>query len=343
LAFEYAAFRIQRALSSLVGDQEAVERFRNFSNLAARLGITSVQDMPLIAPERFVSILAKAQPPIRVRIMRFVLTDDKRRLTEEGRNLPRTPFPNVTVSGTKYVLDGNPMERSCAMRQPYSDDPKTSGWMDFTEKDMESMLRESLQDGDQLLVHVVGDGTTEAFLNAMEATGGKAVWSKRRVRIEHGDGIMPDFLPRVKELGILVVQNPGHFELRDLFLRQFGPVRAEQLQPLRSLLDAGIPLALGSDGPLNPYLNLMFASNVPGRPRESLTREQALVAYTRMSAYAEFAEKDKGTLEPGKFADLAVLSQDVFKVPAAELQKTESLLTLVGGKVVYSSGPLAQK
>jgi predicted amidohydrolase YtcJ len=104
---------------------------------------------------------------------------------------------------------------------------------------------------------------------------------------------------------------------------------------LRSLLAADIPLALGSDGPTNPYLNIMFASLDPNRPSEAITREQAVVAYTLTSAYAEFAEKDKGSLEPGKLADLAVLSQDIFKVDASDLPKTESVLTLVGGNIVY--------
>jgi predicted amidohydrolase YtcJ len=87
----------------------------------------------------------------------------------------------------------------------------------------------------------------------------------------------------------------------------------------------------------------MFAAYYPGKPNESLTREQAVIAYTRTAAYAEFAEKEKGTLEPGKLADLAVLSQDIFKVPPQEIPKTESLLTIVGGKVAYSSGALIHK
>jgi predicted amidohydrolase YtcJ len=84
----------------------------------------------------------------------------------------------------------------------------------------------------------------------------------------------------------------------------------------------------------------LLASTHPDRPSEALTREQAVIAYTATSAYAEFAEKDKGTLEPGKLADLAVLSQDIFSVPTQELPKTESVLTMVGGKVVYDSGVL---
>src|SRR5262249_2567627 len=112
------------------------------------------------------------------------------------------------------------------------------------------------------------------------------------------------------------------------------------MQPMRSLLDAGIPLALGSDGPNNPYLNIMLATTYPGKSREAITREQAVIAYTLTAAYSEFADKDKGSLEPGKFADLAVLSQDIFSVPPPELPKTESVLTMVGGKIVYDAKAL---
>ena len=84
----------------------------------------------------------------------------------------------------------------------------------------------------------------------------------------------------------------------------------------------------------------MFASLDPVRPSEAITREQAVIAYTLTSAYAEFAEKDKGSLEPGKLADLAVLSQDVFTVDPSELPKTQSVLTMVGGKIVYDGNVL---
>jgi predicted amidohydrolase YtcJ len=120
----------------------------------------------------------------------------------------------------------------------------------------------------------------------------------------------------------------------DIVLARYGRPRRE-FQALRSLIDAGIPVALGSDGPINPWLNVMFATMHPLNPTEAITREQAVVAYTRVSAYAELEEKEKGTIEPGKLADLAVLSQDVFTVPAPELPKTESVMTIVGGRVVW--------
>ena len=337
VAFEYAAFRLHQAITALASETEALQQMRAFLSEAARLGVTSVQDMSLPAgAERCVGLLEKAPTPIRVRVMRMACTTSDGRDTKEGRSLPRNPTPLITVSGTKWVLDGSPIESSAAMRKPYASNPNSSGWLNFNEKEMEAMLRESLENDDQLLAHIVGDRTTEAFLTAMEATGGKAVWEKRRVRIEHGDGVMPDLVSQTKNLGVIVVENPTHVTIRELLVKRFGLERANELQPFRSLLEAGIRLA-GSDGPNNPYLNIMLASIYPGKPKEAVTREQAVIAYTLTSAYAEFAEKDKGSLEPGKLADLAVLSQDIFTIPPPELPKTESVLTLVGGKVVYDA------
>jgi predicted amidohydrolase YtcJ len=248
----------------------------------------------------------------------------------------------------KWLFDGDPVERSAGMRAPYSDDPSTSGEVDFPPAEIRAILQEAQQRNVQVLLHAVGDRTTETLLEQMDATGGAATWSLRRLRIEHGDGVMPDLIPQVKKLGIVVVENPTHFALGDLWQHRLGPERARRFQAMRSLLEAGIPLVIASDGApgvpvLNPYLNLMLAAYYPGKPNESLTREQAVIAYTRTAAFAEFAEKDKGTLEPGKFADLTVLSQDIFAISPQEMPKTESLLTIVGGKVVYTTGALVPK
>lgn len=342
VVYEYAKFQINRRRSDMATEEEALQQAREFFQDAVRLGITSVQDMSLPGgAERCVMEWKKAPTPIRMRLIRMAGTTTEGRDKTEGRALPPRLAPLITVSGTKWLLDGSPIERTAALRKPYTDLPSTSGELDFPEKEMEAMLRESLQSDDQLLVHAVGDQPTELFLNAMDATGGPKTWSDRRVRIEHGDGIMPEMIPRVKRMGLIVVENPTHLTLRELFVKRFGAERAEQMQPMRSLLDAGIPLALGSDGPNNPYLNIMLASIYPGKPREAITREQAVTAYTLTAAYAECAEKDKGSLEPGKFADLAVLSQDIFSVPPPELPKTESVLTMVGGKIVFDAKALS--
>jgi len=342
VVYEYAKFQINHRRSDMATEEEVLQQTREFFQDAVKLGITSVQDMS--GPggaERCVMASRKAPTPIRMRVIRMASTTVNGRDKTEGRALPLHAAPLITVSGTKWLLDGSPIERTAALRKPYTDLPSTSGELDFPEKEMEAILRESLQNDDQLMVHATSDRATEMFLNAMDATGGPKVWASKRVRIEHGDGIMPELIARVKGMGLIVVENPTHLALRELFVRRFGVERADQMQPMRSLLDAGIPLAIGSDGPNNPYLNIMLASNYPGKPKEAITREQAVIAYTLTSAYAEFAEKDKGSLEPGKFADLAVLSQDIFSVPPPELPKTESVLTMVGGKIVFDAKALS--
>lgn len=343
MTFEYATFDLASRRSNLASDEQATKQLQSFFQDAAKLGITTIQNMsnPL-TPDRSVALFESSPPPVRVRVIWFGFTDSHGRLTRGRRMYPAHPAPLVTVSGTKWILDGTPIERSSAMRKPYAD-RATSGQIDFSDNEIHEILRESLRSNDQLMVHVVGDRTTETFLNAMDATGGEKVWASRRVRLEHGDGLTPDLVSKAKRLGVIVVQNPTHLTIGDLLVERFGETRAQQQQPLKSLLDAGIPVALGSDGPNNPYLNIMLASTYPRRPSEAITREQAVMAYTLTAAYAEFAEKDKGSLEPGKLADLAVLSHDIFTVPPPDLLKTESVLTLVGGKVVYDAKVIGER
>lgn len=347
-SIEYANFRLHAKLQELTPEEVQLQAAKQMFSEATRFGVTTIQVMAIGSRDETAAIMRKAESPIRIRVMDFSVS------------APDHPLPppqvqdshNVYISGLKWVLDGEPFLRTSALRQHYIDGLKESGHTDFTEAQMEVMLRESMRQQQQLLVHVVGDRTIEQFLKAMMATGGPAVWSRRRVRFEHGEGLLPDLVQQAKELGVIVVQNPTHFTIGDLSIARYGKERAAIDQPFGSLLKAGIRLAIGSDGEtgmpvdtvtngpgdlaMNPYLNIMLATHDPSRPEESITREQAVIAYTLTSAYAEFAEKEKGSLEPGKLADLAVLSQDIFQVPAAELPKTESVLTMVGGKILYN-------
>ncbi len=148
------------------------------------------------------------------------------------------------------------------------------------------MLDEALELDQPLLLHCSGDRCVEVVVDAMEGYRTKVNWPSKRVRIEHGDGVVADLIPRAKKLGVVVVQNPSHFVDAELFRQRWGP----DMQPLQSLLDDGIPLALGSDGPMNPFLNILFATTHPYAPTQAITREQAVSAYTHGSAFAEFTE-----------------------------------------------------
>ena len=336
---EYAAMQMDRTQANLTSDTEALLQLRDYFARAAKFGITSIQDMSnAMPPNRCVALLEQTPVPIRVRVMRMAMTTPAGRDTEEGRSTARNPSPLITVSGTKWMLDGTPLEGTFitreAQRDLFTNDPNlafTQLALTFSAKEIEAMLRESLENNDQLMVHVSGYPSASAMLDAMQATGGEKVWTGRRVRFEHGDGLFPDLVPRAKQFGVVVVQNPTHL----------AGVKLAHAQPLRSLLADGIPVALGSDGPMNPYLNIMLASTHPNRPSEAMSREQAVTAYTLTSAYAEFTEKDKGSLETGKLADFTVLSQDIFSVPPQELPNTESILTMVGGKIVYDAKSLS--
>jgi predicted amidohydrolase YtcJ len=329
-------FDALRLYPPLLDRQSEPARLREMLGAGVHWGITSIQLMA--APEdsqRLVDLLAAVQSPIRVRVIPYPLTDRTGRLAPIYPSVPAPIAERVRVDGLKWLLDGTPIERSAALRKPYADDPRWSGAMNFSASELRTILDEVRTRKAQLMVHAVGDRTTEVFLRAMEQSGGAAVWAGRRVRIEHGDGILPDLIPVVRKLGVVVVANPTHLTLGPVSLRRFGADGVKTRQPIRALLQAGIPLAIGSDGAMNPFLNLMLASTYPGRPNEALTREEAITAYTATAAHAEFEEHEKGTLESGKLADIAVLSQDVLKASAQDLPRTESILTIIGGKIAY--------
>jgi len=338
--FGYAQWGPWRKLAQMASEADVISSAEQLAEQAVRFGITSLQIMSLLPANRYVPALNRAKLPIRVRVIRFPPTGSDSRELNERRDLPKQSQPDsrVTFSGTKWLLDGTPLERRAALRTEYRDRAGWSGQFYLPEQEMRAMLRESFEEDDQLLVHAVGDRTAAAFLNAMESEARHVHWNTRRVRIEHGDGLLPDLIPRARELGVIVVQNPSHFAFRDIFVERFGA--PFEYCPARSLIEAGIPFALGSDGPLNPYLNLMFAVTHPARPSEAITIEQAVTAYTRGSAYAELQEEEKGTITPGKLADLAVLSQDIFAAPVSHLPGTESIMTMTGGEIVYNSGSL---
>jgi predicted amidohydrolase YtcJ len=338
--FGYAQWPHWRRLACQASDEEAIESAQQLAQEAIRFGVTSMQNMSLMATGRYVRALERAKLPLRIRVIRFPATGAAARDLSQAHDLPEQPQrgARVAVSGTKWLLDGTPLERRAALRSEYRDREGWSGQLYLPEPEMRAMIHESLESNDPLLVHAVGDRTAELFLGAMESEAKHVDWPSRRVRVEHGDGLLPDLVPLARDLGVIVVQNPSHFVFKDIFAARYG--EPFDYSPARSLVEAGIPFALGSDGPLNPFLNLMFAVLHPSRPSEALTREQAVEAYTRGSAYAEFQEQEKGEIAPGKLADLAVLSQDIFTLPVPDLPRTESLLTVVGGEIVYQSGTI---
>jgi predicted amidohydrolase YtcJ len=335
---EYALFRLIRAVRATVPDEVLRAQFEALTGLLAQVGVTTAQEMTIgLTRERSERVLEGAGLKARLRLMCVPMSLDE--------SCDSTLFDlsdRLTSSGIKWLLDGTPVERSAALREPYTDFPGT-GRFNATAGQLRRLVRRSLFGTpvrDQLLVHAFGDRALDNVLGELDRAAPDLFWRLLRPRVEHGDLLQPEQIDKARRLGVVVVQNPTHLTL-DLE-PSLGPARAAAAQPLKSLLDEGVHLAFGSDSPQpNPFVDLFFAVLHPLHPGEALTMEEAVTAYTRGSAFAEFQEWQKGSIKPGYLADLAVLSQDIFTVPLPAVPGTVSLLTLVGGEIVWDAGVVA--
>ncbi len=328
---EYLHYALLQQLTIANGVPSTVAAFAAQNGESAAFGITSVQDMTTgFTPSMLAAVSRAGVLKVRHRVIPFEMTRVGGRATTW--NAVRRVDARTTVSGAKWVLDGTPIERLALMRAPYADRAGWYGRGNFSLDSITALLRDALRRKQQPMLHAVGDSTIALVFSAMRAVAPDSVWRAIRPRIEHGDQLMEDQFADARKLGIVVVQNPTHLTLA-LLRDRWGPDRAARSDVLRGMVAAGIPLAIGSDGPANTGLNVMLASINPANPSHALTREQAVTAYTLMSAYAEHAEREKGSLVAGKLADLAVLSQDIFSVPLPALPGTTSLLTMVGGRL----------
>jgi len=318
---------------------DAVASYRRFAAEARTYGITSVQLMVDALPiDVAAKDLVQADLPMRIRTYRFPMREGDGETMDSKPPLPPQPTPLIDTRGMKWIIDGTPVERLAFLRAPYSDKPGERGRLNFSTERIAQFVGWAYGTEDPLAVHAVGDGAIDAYVSAVEKAGRGEVWRQKRPRIEHGDLMTPDLMARVKAMGMVVVQNPIHFSLVDAFVPRLGKERMATMQPMKSLLEAGIPLAIGGDGPINPFLNIMLATTHPANPKEELTREQAVTAYTAGSAFAEFQETDKGRLVIGQLADLAILSADLFTVPVPELPNIRSEMTMLGGRIIHETG-----
>ncbi|MFN2442234.1 MAG: amidohydrolase [Thermoanaerobaculia bacterium] len=302
-----------------MSDATLTTAMRDFKERALRWGITSAQMVTTLRPRRVERLLSEIEPSIRWRMIQLRTSPSD--TTRDGR-------------AAKVVLDGTLLERGAALLRPYSDATEERGELSIPEEGIGHIVHEAGGSEAQLLVHAGGDASASSLLSAMDRVD-DADWPGRRLRLESADLLTARQLEAVARLGIVVVQNPAKFTTPAIVAQRVGRDRRGGYGRLRSILDSHAPLALGSDGMLNPWLNVLSAATHPANPAEAITREEAVRAYTRGSAFAELEEKRKGTIAPGMLADFAVLSQDPFTVPLADLARTTSILTVVGGEIMW--------
>src|ERR1043165_6351105 len=328
-AFEYADDMVWRKLVESISDDDLAEQLHAYVDNALKHGVTSIQNMAYVSTLRYDKVLRHNAFPLRIRVIRFPGTSATGPDLADATTVPVTSRerPLDTVMGWKWILDGTPIEQGAATRTNYPNS-QSNGRLNFTTEQLQALAKAAFESQQQWLFHVAGDRTTAALFDAMRAVAPPEQWRAKRVRIEHGDGLLPDLIPVAKDFGVIVVVNPSHFMAKPLY-----PKGA--YMPLRSLLKAGIPVAMGSDEPINPFTDIAAAIADAG---ESITRAEAVDLSTRGSAYAEVAENDKGIIANGKFADLAVLSNDI--IDGGDLGSTVSLMTIVNGEIAYDANTL---
>ncbi len=260
----------------------------------------------------------------------------------------------------KAWLDGSLGSRTAALRAPYADDPKDSGIVYFKPAELNQMIRERVAAGFQVTFHAIGDAAADEALSAFaeaahwiqenetQAPNGGHGEADFRFRIEHAQVIDPDQFAKFRELHVIASVQPSHL-LTDMNWAQarLGAERVRTSYPWAEFLRHGVMLAFGTDyivEPINPFRGIYAAvtrKNEAGTaqyfPEQKLTIDQAIAGYTTGSAYAEFAEREKGELAPGMLADFVVLDRDITKVAPAEILKTHVMRTVVGGKTVYEA------
>ncbi len=246
----------------------------------------------------------------------------------------------------KGFMDGSLGSRTAALKAPYADDPKNLGLAQFVQGQLNTMAVERAKEGFQLGFHAIGDAAVAMALDAFSQPG---VSTTARNRIEHAQVVDPADIPRFAKLGVIASMQPSHL-LTDMNWAEarLGPERAAYSYAWKAFLDAGVPLAFGTDYPVEPITPFrgVYAAvtrmNEAGTksyfPEEKITRGQALYAYTQGSAYAEWAEKRKGKLQPGYEADFILVDRDLYTVPAPQLLETRVLETFVAGQQVYLAG-----
>src|SRR2546425_13001498 len=279
------------------------------------------------------------------------LTPDAIEKIEQARRTYRDEW--ISAGVVKTMLDGVVEAHTAAMLAPYSDDPTQIGKLFWEPAKYKQAVKELDRRGLQIFTHAIGDRAVRLSLDAYEQAEKSNQTHDTRPRIEHIETISAQDIPRFGKLGVVASFQPLHAypdeDTLKIWARNVGPERAQRAWVWRSIESTGGLLAFGSDWPvvtLNPWpgvQNALTRQTTEGNPpdgfvpKERISLEDTIKAYTLGAAVAGRREKTEGSIEPGKLADLIVLSQDLFKIPPTEIVKTEVLLTFVGGKVVYQS------
>lgn len=325
---------------------------------AARNGVTSVQDMGVYTAQgvnatvdviRAYQILRK-QGKLKIRVSTHIPLPEWRRDASAGV-MAALGNDMISLGALKSFADGSLGSTTAWFFEPYTDAPDTSGIPSdelLHPDQMYENMRAADAAGLQIAVHAIGDRANNSILNLFERLEKENTSWDRRLRIEHAQHLRSDDIPRFAQLHVIASVQPYHAIDDGRWADQrIGPARVKTTYAFRSLLDANVVLAFGSDwfvAPISPLLGIYAAttrrtldSKHPGGwvPEQRISVQEAVHAYTMGSAYAAMEESIKGSLEPGKLADLVVLSDDIFDIDPVQIQNTNVDMTIFDGQMIF--------
>jgi predicted amidohydrolase YtcJ len=346
---------IERIIPPITSDQMtaavgAAEKY------AAENGVTSVQDLPGSTTDTRSAATFRAyqslwrEGQLTVRISRGQRLLDWKGLADVG---VQTGLGDDTlrIGGLKSFADGALGSTTAWFFQPYYDSPNTSGIASDELSHPDEMYAD-MKGGDlaglQLVTHAIGERANNTILDMYERLEKENGPRDRRLRIEHAQHLLKTDIPRFASLHVIASMQPYHCVDDGRWAeKRIGPERIKTTYAFRSLLDSGAVLAFGSDWPVAPMDPLMgiyaavtrrtLDGKNPGGwiPEQKITVAEAVHAYTVGAAFAEYQEGVKGSLAPGKLADLVVLSEDIFHIDPVEIENTRVEMTIFDGKIIY--------
>ena len=336
-------------------NHKKVEAIKLASWAFSEVGLTGVIEPGILEEDMraYQRVLEEGGLTVRVNMMLAGIEGDEP-VEESLRRISEFPMKTrygnemLRFLGLKLLIDGGIGGRTALLREPYEGEPDNYGILNMPEEKLQLLLDAGNMQGMMVGVHCAGGRAMDIVLKAFEETDQKSPIKGRRFTLIHAYQPSDENFEQCRRLGVVVASQPSFlYYLGDSFIENIGPDRSKWLKPHRAWVDNGIIVAGGTDSPVTPYrpfvslwASIARRTEVKGTPmgaEQSVTREEAIRMYTINGAYLSFEEDLKGSIDPGKLADLIVIDRDILTCPEVEIKETKVLRTILGGKTVYKA------
>lgn len=335
--------------------EEYMDSFKAANDLLLSFGVTSMHDGSFYG-EDTIGLYQEACRQGIIKVRMYILlyhAYGKEKTIEWVNNFISTGIhgglgdEHFRLGHVKILIDGSTSGPSCSTKEPYSHDPDLKGIQLYTQEEADDILIKAHNAGFNVTAHAVGDAAVDVILTSIERAMAQNPRPCRH-RIDHCGIVNEELLDRIEKAGIVTIPNPGFFnENAEIYVKYYGD-RVNYMFPLKSYLDRGITAALGSDAPVieaDPMIGIYGAltradkvSGVVAGECQRIGIMDAIRMYTYNGAYASLEEDIKGSIEPGKLADLVILSENILETPVERIKSVKADMTILDGEIVYERG-----